>query len=161
MDIYRFLGDLGVRYQRCDHPPVYTVEEVERLVPPLPGAATKNLLVRDRKGKRHFLIVVPHWKTVDLKAVSTLLGCTKLSLASPQRLQRHLGLEPGSVTILGVVNDSEHAVEVVIDQEVWEEESIQCHPLENTATLVIPRQDLERVLQATSHPPRVLRVPQR
>ncbi len=160
-DIYRFLDDLGVEYGKCEHPAVFTVEESSRLVPELPGTPTKNLFIRDGKGRRHFLIVVGHDKSVDLKSLGERLEAGKLSFASPQRLQKHLGLEPGSVSILGIVNDSEGNVELVIDRAVWESDAVQCHPLVNTATVIIPRAGLRRILEHTGHAPRVLDVPGR
>ena len=93
MDIYQFFADHGIEYERHNHPPVFTVEEALRLVPPLPAAKTKNLFLRDRKGKRHFLVVVGYEKAVDLKALTSLLGVSKLGFASPQRLKRYLGID--------------------------------------------------------------------
>lgn len=161
MDIYDYLSKLGIEYQRCDHAAVYTVEQSSRLVPPLPGAKTKNLFLRDRKGRRHWLISVKADKRVDLKATAPLLKADKLSFASPERLQKHLGLEPGSVTLLGLVNDRKRAVEVVIDKELWESDRIQCHPLVNTATLSLAHSDVEKFLAGTGHPPQILDIPRR
>lgn len=159
MDIYTFLDQHHITYERYDHPAVYTVEEAQRLVPPMPGAETKNLLLRDRKGKRHFLVVVGYDKKVDLKGLTTVLGVSKLAFASPERLMRYLGVEPGSVTLLGVVNDVDCAVEVVVDTAVWAADILKCHPLVNTATLAIGRDDIERIFQITNHSYTVLDVP--
>jgi Ala-tRNA(Pro) deacylase len=163
MDIYQFLDDHAIPYDRHDHPPVFTCEEAERLAPPLPESAakTKNLFLRDRKGRRHFLVTVRATKRVDVKALEPLLESTKLSFASPRRLHHYLGLTPGSVTLLGVLNDPDHAVEVVIDADVWQAEAIRCHPLVNTSTLVIPLAHLRRFFDATGHAARVLNVPAR
>lgn len=158
-DIYQFLDHHGVRYQRCDHPAVFTVAEAARLVPPLPAAHTKNLFLRDKKGTRHFLVVVPAEKRVDLSALPGTLGSTKLSLGSPERLRDHLGIEPGSVSLLGLFNDPKHTVEVFIDRELWQADAFQCHPLVNTATLVISRDGIERFLAATGHNYKLVEVP--
>jgi Ala-tRNA(Pro) deacylase len=158
MDILEFLANHGIPYRRCDHPPVFTCEEAERLVPDLPGAKTKNLLLRDKRGRRHFLVVVGYEKTVDLGALATQLQVKGLRLASPERLRRFLGLDPGSVTILGLVHDRRGEVELVVDQALWKADAFRCHPLVNTATLVIARPDLERFLEITGHCPRVLQV---
>jgi Ala-tRNA(Pro) deacylase len=99
MDIYQFLADHDIEYERHDHPPVFTCEEALRLVPPLPAAKTKNLFVRDRKGRRHFLVAVGYEKAVDLKALASLLGVSKLGFGSAERLQRYLGVDPGSISI--------------------------------------------------------------
>ena len=159
--IFRFLNENRIRYERVDHPAVFTCEEVEERVPPLPGVQTKNLFLRDRKGRRHFLVVVGFEKQVDLAQLTRILEVSKLGMASAERLQRYLGVEPGAVTLLGVFNDAEQAVEVVIDERVWAAPALQCHPLVNTATLAIARSDLERFLAVTGHNPRVLEVPGR
>lgn len=159
INIYQFLAEHDIEYERHDHPPVFTCEEADRLVPPLPAAKTKNLFVRDRKGRSHFLVVVGYEKVVDLKALSSLLGVSKLSLASPDRLRRYLGLDPGSVTILGVVNDSNKEVEIIMDEGLWDSKAFRCHPLVNTSTLVISREDLQRFLDTTGHKIRILNIP--
>ena len=161
MDIYQFLADHDIEYERHDHPPVFTCEEALRLVPPLLAAKTKNLFLRDRKGRRHFLVAVGYEKAVDLKALASLLGVSKLGFASAERLERYLGVDPGSVSILGVVNDVNRAVEVIVDEDLWVAKAFQCHPLVNTSTLVISRDDLERFLEITGHRVRVLDVPSR
>lgn len=155
------LDTYGISYQRYEHPPVFTCEEARRWVPPMEAAETKNLFVRDRKGERHFLVVVGYDKAVDLRALAPLLGSDRLTLASAERLARHLGVEPGSVTILALYHDREHRVELVLDRPLAQAEALRCHPLVNTATLAIPRQELLRFLQRTGHTPRVLDIPSR
>ena len=161
MDIYQFLAEHDIAYQRYDHPPVYTCEEAEWLVPDMPAAKTKNLFLRDRKGRRHFLVVVGYEKSVDLKALCPLLGVSKLGFGSPERLQRYLGVDPGSVSILGLVNDVDGEVEVIVDEDLWGAEAFRCHPLVNTSTLDISRDDIQRFLEITGHRGRVLNVPGR
>jgi Ala-tRNA(Pro) deacylase len=161
MDIYKYLADLGIRYQRYEHPPVFTCEEADRLVPPMEAARTKNVFLRDRKGTRHFLVVVSYEKSVDLKALAPLLAVDKLSLRSEERLQKHLGVTPGSVTILGLACDTEHRVELVLDEDIAAASALRCHPLVNTATLALDRSELDRFLAATGHHPRVLAIPGR
>jgi Ala-tRNA(Pro) deacylase len=159
MDIEAYFRLHGINAARHEHPAVMTVEESERLVPKLPGAKTKNLFLRDRKGQRHFLVTAPHDRPVDLNALGEGLGAGKLGFASPERLLKHLGITPGSVSLLALFNDREHAVEFVIDRGLWEAEAVQAHPLVNTATMVISHADLERFLAATGHAPRVIDVP--
>lgn len=158
-DIYKFLEDHQVEYERHDHPPVYTVEDVNRLVPPLPAAKTKNLFFRDSKGKRHFLVVVQGHKRIDMKALSNVLGSSKLRFGSPDRLKKYLGVDPGSVTILAVVNDTQKAVEVVMDKALWASDAFQFHPLVNTSTLVVSRNQLKRFFNKTGHEVRIIDVP--
>ena len=159
MDIYRFLREHGIDYERYNHPAVFTVEEALRLVPSLPAAKTKNLFLKDRKGRRHFLVVVGYEKQVDLKALASVCGMGRLQLDSPDRLKRCLGVDPGAVSVLGLANDPDGAVEVVVDEALWEVATFQCHPLVNTSTLVISKVGLERFLDATGHAVRVLDVP--
>lgn len=162
MQLEAFLALHYICAARHDHPPVMTVEESERLVPPLPGAKTKNLFLRDKKGARHFLVTVPHDLSVDLKALSAVLGVTgQLGFASADRLMKHLGITPGSVSLLALINDGAHAVEFIIDRRLWEAEAVHAHPLVNSATMVIPHASLERFLAATGHEPRVLAIPAR
>ena len=161
MDIYAFLNQHNITYQRFDHEAVFTCEQAHGIrTEPMPGMDTKNLFLRDKKGKRHFLVSVPHEKQVDLKALTDVLQVQQgLSFASPERLQQHLGLTPGSVTLLGLINDPEHKVEFVIDQSLWDAEAVCCHPLINTATLVISHEGLEKFLTATGHTAKVIDVP--
>ena len=159
MNVEAFLREHGIAATRHDHPPVMTVEESLRLVPPLPGAKTKNLFLRDKKGKRHFLVTVRHDLAVDLSALESVLGVRGLGFGSPERLSKYLGVTPGSVSLLALVNDKSAAVEFVIDRKLWEAPAVHAHPLRNDATLVIAHADLERFLTATGHVPRVIDVP--
>ena len=138
-----------------------TVDEADRLVPALPAAKTKNLFLRDKKGTRHLLVTVPARVPVDLAALGRLLGANGIGFASAERLARHLGVLPGSVTLLALVNDVDHAVEFCIDRALWDADAVQAHPLINTATMVIPHDALERFLAATGHHANVIDVPRR
>ena len=158
-EFFKFLSENGIVYERHDHPPVFTVEEAKRLVPPLPGAKTKNLFLRDKKGKHHVLLVVGAEKQVDLKNLQTLLGVGRISFGSPDRLKRFLGITPGAVSLFAVFNDKEHAVSVVIDKTLWDSSDFQFHPLVNSSTLVISKKHLERFLELTGHSIRVIDVP--
>jgi Ala-tRNA(Pro) deacylase len=157
--LYAQLDVLGIAYARVDHAAVFTCDESARVVPPLPGAATKNLFLRDKKGRRHLLVVAAQDKRVDLKRLGDLLDAKGLMLASDERLARHLGVGPGAVSILALVNDSAHAVELVVDDDVWSADAILAHPLVNTATLVLARDALLRFLDASGHAPRVVELP--
>jgi len=160
MNLYAYLEKNGISYERHDHPPVYTVDDVNRLIPELAGAKTKNLFLRDGKGKRHYLIVVPDEKRVDLKALPAVIGAKRISFASPDRLKTHLGISPGSVSLLAIFNDRKrHAVEVFIDQAIWKADAFQFHPLVNTSTLTIPKEGIERFLDATGHAANIIDVP--
>jgi Ala-tRNA(Pro) deacylase len=160
MDLETFLREHGIDASRHEHPAVMTVEESLRLVPNLPGAKTKNLFLRDKKGVRHFLVTVPHDRAVDLDALGAALGANKIGFASSERMLKHLGITPGSVSLLALANDEAGAVEFVIDRALWNAEAVQAHPLINTATMVLAHADLVRFLAATGHTPRVVDVPQ-
>ncbi len=151
MDIYQFLNEHGIDFIRHDHPPVYTVYDVNRLIPSLPGAKTKNLFFRDKKGKRHFLVMVPDYKKVNMKKLHIILESSRISFGSPERLKKYLGIEPGSVSLLAVVNDKEKEVEIFIDNELWESEAFQFHPLVNTSTLTVSKENIMKFLNATGH----------
>ncbi|MBW1979959.1 MAG: prolyl-tRNA synthetase associated domain-containing protein [Deltaproteobacteria bacterium] len=161
IDLYQFLDKHAIKYQRHDHPPVYTVEDVKRLVQPLPGARSKNLFLRDHKGRRHFLLIVPADKRVHLKALAGRLGTSRLSFGSPERLKKYLGVDSGAVSIFAIINDRQGAVEVIMDENLWESETFQFHPLVNTTTLLISRQDLQRFVDLTGHQIKKLQVPSR
>jgi len=158
-DIYKFLDDHQIKYERHDHPPVYTVEDVIRLVPPLEAAKTKSLFLRDAKGSRHFLVIVKGEKRVDLKALPDLLNSSRLRFGSPDRLKKHLGVDPGSVSLFAVVNDIGKAVELIIDTALWKSDAFQFHPLVNTSTLVISRDNVKQFLEKTGHDAQILDVP--
>jgi len=158
-DIYKFLDDHHIEYERHDHPPVYTVEDVFRLVPPLEAAKTKSLFLRDAKGLRHFLVIVRGEKRVDLKALPDVLKSSRLRFGSPERLKKFLGVDPGSVSLFAIVNDKSNAVETIIDSDLWESDAFQFHPLVNTSTLVISRDNIQRFLDKTGHDSQILDVP--
>ncbi|HXU56099.1 MAG TPA: prolyl-tRNA synthetase associated domain-containing protein [Casimicrobiaceae bacterium] len=159
MNIDDFLRRHGIAAPRHEHAAVMTVEESEQRVPPLPGAKTKNLFLRDKKGARHFLVTVPAARTVDLNALGAVLGAGRLGFASPERLHKHLAITPGSVSLLALVNDPAGAVEFVLDRSLWEADAVQAHPLTNTATMILAHADLDVFLRATGHPARVIDVP--
>lgn len=159
MAIYSLLDQLAIPYQRVDHPSVFTCEEASKLLPDLPAAKTKNLFLRDPKSERLFLVVSPEDHRVDLKALATMLGVKRLSFGSPERLDAVLGLTPGSVTLLAMVRDREKAVELVVDEAIWQAEQMQCHPLVNTATLIIRLNDVRRLLTHLDREAIVMRLP--
>lgn len=158
-DLLGFLATHGIACERVEHPPVFTIDEVERLVPPLVGAATKNLFLRDKKGARQALVVVAASKPVDLRALAASTGFERPSFGSADRLKRCLGIEPGSVSLLALVNDPEHAVEVFIDRDLWAADAFHCHPLVNTATLSVRHDDAARFMAATGHGYRLVDIP--
>jgi len=161
-DIFTFLKDHDITYECEEHAAVFTCDDANEAFPDdSRGVRSKNLFLRDKNGKRHFLVVLDFKKSVDLKALADALGASKLSFASPERLKEHLGVEPGSVSLMGLVHDTDHCVEVIIDEYAWNAKAILCHPLVNTATLVIPHADVEKFLEATGHKAMIIDVPER
>ncbi len=157
-DLIGFLNTHGISFVRHDHPAVFTCEEEIRHVPQSGAARTKNLFMRDRRGRRHLLLVTLCSKSVSIADFTEVADADRLSFASPERLMKHLGVEPGSVTVLGLVNDTAHAVELYIDADVWAAASIHAHPLRNDATLVLSHADVVRFLAATGHQARIVKV---
>lgn len=160
-DLYQVLDQLGVHFTRYDHEAVFTCEAALAAVPDATSVQTKNLFLRDKPGRRHFLLVTSCEKSVDIKRFAEAIGAGHLSFGSADRLQKHLGLTPGSVTVLGLINDPSHAVELYVDADVWRREKWNCHPLINTSTLVIARPDIDRFLAHTGHTARVVTLEER
>lgn len=139
------LKELNISYKEIEHTPVYTIEDMDALGNIFENAKIcKNLFVRDQKGKRHFLVVLPEEKRAPLVDIAVKIGSTKLSFASPERLMKYLKLEPGSVTPLSVINDESCEVEVVFDEDLKKEELLGVHPCTNTATILLAPTDLEK-----------------
>ena len=159
-NIYSFLNTNNITYERFDHPGVFTCEQARELCPEMPGASIKNLFLYDKRTEQHFLVVVSEDKRVDLKELKKLLDVSNLSFASEDRLYKYLGVTPGSVTVLGLVNDIIQAVTVIFDADL-KDQALQCHPLINTATLVIPFEDIKKFLNATKHEYQFLNIPTR
>lgn len=153
--LFQRLDDLGIESRTIDHAPVFTVSESAAIDSELPGGNTKNLFLKDAKGKL-FLIVAHTDTTIDLKGLPARLACARLSFGRASLLEEVLGVQPGSVTAFSLINDHAHQVNVVIDQELMRFETINCHPLENSATTNIAREDLLRFIRATGHEPKLL-----
>jgi Ala-tRNA(Pro) deacylase len=146
-----FLAENGFTYQRIEHPAVFTCAEADLHRPELPAVATKNLFLCDKKARRFFLAVTACEKSVDLAQLSQKLNVAHLRFGSEENLLRLLGVTRGSVTALGLVNDLEQKVELWMDAEIWQDEQFLCHPLVNTATLVLSKAELERFFALTGH----------
>ena len=150
------LDRLGIPYARHEHPPVATVEEAEKHWAALKGTHCKNLFLRNYKGNRHYLVVAPVGRGIDLKRLTAALGEDRLSFASAERLKRWLGLEPGSVSPFGLINDETAEVRVVCDEALRAGPALGFHPNINTATLEIASADFERFLASRGNPVRWL-----
>lgn len=153
------LNALGIRYQAFEHPPLNDSQAAERLGVKRPGQRIKNLFLRDNYGRRHVLLLVPASKKVDLKALSAASGLSRLGFASAERLQKYLGVKPGAVSLLALVNDSERQVMLWIDQALWQGGDFQCHPLVSTRTWVLAKSDVERFCAHLGVVPAIIEVP--
>ena len=157
--VFEVLKRLDIPYVRHDHPPVYTVEQAEEHWEEIQGAHCKNIFARNKKGNRHFLIIIEHKKRIDLKTLSMRLGQSRLSFASPERLKRYLGLEPGAVSPFGLINDRDHEVQVLIDEDLKKAETVNFHPNVNTATVGISFSDFSKFLKDCGNPLVFIMVP--
>ncbi len=144
--VFDQLNALGIRYDTVEHSAVYTIDEMDRLEIGNKDAIAKNLFLRDDKKKRYILLVLSKEKQVDLKALSRKINSRPLSFASEEALNLYLGLSRGSVTPLGILNDDFRKVEVLIDKSLLSCEKIGVHPNDNTATVFLTLEDLERVI---------------
>ena len=146
------LRELGIAFERHEHPPVATVEQAAEHWAGIDAAHCKNLFLRNQKGDRHYLLILEHSKKADLRAVANQIGDGKLSFGSPERLLKHLGLTPGSVSPFGLIHDSAHSVRVVVDRDLQSAARLSFHPNINTATLVVSKDDFVRFLAACGNP---------
>ena len=149
--VYEVLETLGISYTRHEHPAVFTVEQAEAHWANIQGAHCKNLFLRNQKGNRHYLVILPARKSADLKKLARQLGEDNLSFASPERLLRFLSLEPGSVSPFGLINNSQKDVKVIIDQDLKTAGRVNFHPNVNTVTLGLSAADFEKFLSWTGH----------
>ncbi len=140
------LEALGIAYERYEHPPIATAESAGEHWARIDAVHCKNLFLRNQKGTRHYLVILEHTKRADLRAVADQIGDGKLSFASPDRLQKHLGVTPGSVSPFGLIHDQDHHVRVYLDRTLTAATRISFHPNINTATLVLSRADFQRFL---------------
>ena len=141
------LDQAGIAYELYEHEAVFTVEQAHAAGIPHPELGAKNLFLRDDKHRAYYLVCLPDEKDVSLREVQGRLGSRRLSFASEKDLRSMLGLVPGSVTPLGALNDVEHRVEVVIDQELVGAGHVTVHPRDNTATVLLATTDLIALLR--------------
>jgi Ala-tRNA(Pro) deacylase len=154
--LFAFLDGLGIAHATVAHPPLFTVEQSQALRGKIPGGHTKNLFLKDKKDAL-FLVTALEDAAIELKSLHRRLGVGgRFSFGSADLMRTALGVDPGSVTPLGAINDTARRVTVVLDQALMEHATINCHPLINTMTTSLAREDLVKFLEATGHPPRIL-----
>lgn len=155
-ELFARLAALGIQVVTHRHPPVFTVEEARTVRGDIPGGRSKNLFLRDKKGEM-WLLAAPADRAVDLRRLAPALGARgRLSFGSDERLMRFLGVRPGAVSPLAVINDRQRRVRVVLDRGLLAVEPLNFHPLDNTMTTSIAAADLLRFLDAEGHPPLLL-----
>ena len=149
--VYEVLDKLEISYEKREHPAVFTCEEAEIYTSDLKGVHTKNLFLRNKKGNKHYLVVMSEDKTLNAKEFGDKISDKNLSFASPERMMKYLGLTTGSVSVFGIVNDVENQVKVFIDKDIMKEEFINSHPNVNTATLVYKVKDMIKFINASGN----------
>jgi Ala-tRNA(Pro) deacylase len=155
-DLLAYLAALGVETETLDHPPLHTVEDSRALRGEIPGGHTKNLFVKDKKG-RLFLLVLGEETLVDLKKVHEKIGAQgRVSFGSAELLEEVWGVRPGAVTPFGALNDTAAKVSVVLDEAMMRHERLNFHPLINTRTTGLKSAGLMKFLRATGHEPLVV-----
>lgn len=150
-NVYEVLDELGIEYEKITHPPVFTVEEANEHWADLEGTHTKNLFFRNKKGNRHFLVILDSEKKLDIKSLQSKIGAGTLSFASDRRLSEHLGLSKGAVSVFGLINDEKKTVEVIVDSKLLKSARIGFHPNVNTATITISMDDFKKFLESTGN----------
>jgi Ala-tRNA(Pro) deacylase len=159
-ELFGFLDKLGIAYRTVEHAPLFTVEQSQSLRGKIPGAHTKNLFLKDKKGAL-FLVSALEDAAIELKSLHRALGAGgRFSFGSAELMREALGIEPGAVTPLAALNDRDQRVTVVLDAELMRHEVINCHPLVNTMTISMSASDLLGFLEATGHEPRIEAVAQ-
>lgn len=154
-DLFAFLDGQGIAHRTLTHPPVFRVGEGLEIKAALPGGHTKNLFLKDAKGQ-FWLISALGETRIDLKGLPKVIGSARLSFASETALYETLGVRPGSVTVFALVNDPEHKVRLVLDKALLDHETVNFHPLVNSATTAVSSAGLLRFLKALGVEPMIV-----
>ena len=154
---YDLLDRLHVPYQRIDHEAAMTMEDCAEIDRVLDATICKNLLLCNRQCTKFYLLMLPGEKHFTTSVFSKQIGSSRLSFAAPEYMEKFLDITPGSVSVLGLMNDHDSAVELIIDEDVLKGEYFGCHPCINTSSLRLKTADLmETILPAMGHEPRIL-----
>jgi len=156
--VYATLDALGIPYEKFAHPPVFNAEDVAAHWSGIDATKVKNLFLRNKKGDRHYLVILEVAKRADLRALVKIVGDDRLSFGSPERLMANLGITPGSVSPFGLIHDSRQAVRVIVDADLRGASRLIFHPNINTASVTITGADLERFLNSRGNPVSWVRV---
>lgn len=163
--VYDFLDSLGINYQRIDHEAAMTMEACEEIDRTLSEgeensvAICKNLFLCNRQETEFYLLLIPGDKPFKTKYLSAQIGSSRLSFAKPEYMEKYLDITPGSVSVLGLMNDHEKKVRLLIDEDVLKDEYFGCHPCINTSSLKIRMEDLtEKIIPAMGYEPMTVRL---
>ena len=155
--VYDLLDELGIGYQRIDHEAAMTMEACAAIDEALDAVICKNLLLCNRQCTDFYLLMIPGGKVFKTSVLSKQIGSSRLSFASPEYMEQFLDITPGSVSVLGLMNDKENRVQLLIDEDVLKGEFFGCHPCINTSSLRLRMSDLtEKFLPAVHHTPRLV-----
>jgi Ala-tRNA(Pro) deacylase len=157
-DVYRVLDALGIEYERFEHPPVFTADDAAAHWAPIRATPVKNLFLRNKKGDRHYLVILEIAKEADLRQLVKIIGDDRLSFGSPERLLAQLGVTPGSVSPFGLIHEGSNGVQVIVDEELRGADRLIFHPNINTASVTVSGADLERFLATRPNRVRWLRL---
>lgn len=147
IELYEVLAELDIQFEYHEHPPLATIEDAIVHWKDYDSGRCKNIFFRNHKGNRHYLVILEHLRQLDIHDLEKRLRQGKLTFASDARLKKYLGLEPGSVSPFGLINDHENHVHLFIDEKLKEFERLAFHPNINTASLVISKSDFIRFLE--------------
>jgi Ala-tRNA(Pro) deacylase len=150
-ELYDLLQMLAIPYEYHEHPPLATIEEAAIHWKDLDSGKCKNIFFRNHKGDRHYLVILEHLRQLNIRDLEKRLRQGKLTFASDQRLKKYLGVEPGSVSPFGLINDMEKHVHLFIDEKLNEYDKLAFHPNVNTATIVVPKPGFLKFLSHTGN----------
>jgi Ala-tRNA(Pro) deacylase len=154
--LFAILDRLGITHRTVSHPPLFTVEQSQALRGKIPGGHTKNLFLKDKRDALYLMVALEDAR-IELKSLHRRLGAGgRFSFGSADLMRATLGVEPGAVTPFAAMNDTDRRVQVVLDAAMMVQATLNFHPLRNTMTTSIARDDLIKFLDATGHPPRVV-----
>ncbi len=154
--VYRYLDTLEIEYKQYEHPPVMTIADIQNLDFEIEPMHCKNLFLRNAKGNQHYLALVHHDKKANTRGIAKKIGSTRLSFASDDRLKKHLGLEPGGVSVFGLINNTDGKVIVLVDKDLKKEEKLTFHPNVNTASTTISYEGFDKFLKQHKNPVRYI-----
>jgi Ala-tRNA(Pro) deacylase len=146
-ELYALFQELAIQYEYHEHPPLATIEDAKIHWKEYNSGRCKNIFFRNHKGDRHYLVILEHLRQLNIKDLEKRLRQGKLTFASDQRLKKYLGVEPGSVSPFGLINDKERHVHLFIDEKLKDYEHLTFHPNVNTASLVISKSDFLKYLE--------------